>query len=101
MALAPIILARVIIRRSTAQPDIAIPPRNNRTPLMRRDVLRTLQQHYAQLWNGTPGKRFMQYYRRRQQKEKEHLWKAALYIALGSILMLIGLAFAALPVFPG
>jgi uncharacterized membrane protein YbaN (DUF454 family) len=43
----------------------------------------------------------MQCYQHRQHEEREHPWKAALYIALGSILVAIGLVFALLPVLPG
>jgi hypothetical protein len=60
-----------------------------------------LREHYARLWNDPPGKRFIEHYRRRQQEEREHPWKAALYIALGSMLVVIGVIFALLPVLPG
>jgi hypothetical protein len=43
----------------------------------------------------------MQHYQRRQQAEKEHPWKAVLYIALGSLLVVLGVVFALLPVLPG
>jgi hypothetical protein len=61
----------------------------------------TAKQQVSEFWCGTPGQRFQQYYRRRQQAMRAQPWQKAVSVGLGLVLVVVGVALSIPPGVPG
>lgn len=60
-----------------------------------------MKKAYQRIKNAEPGKRFTGHYDSKKESRKEHPIKSALSLAMGIVLILVGLFFGALPLIPG
>lgn len=64
-------------------------------------MFKTLERQFSQVAHDTPGKRFINYYKRRRAVRKGHPFKRMLYILPGIVLIAAGFFLGFLPGAPG
>lgn len=77
--------------------------KNRRLPnRVRRQTLRErFLEIVDEIKTGRPGNRFTRYWQRRQQKREEHPLKKTLWLIIGIILIIVGMALGPTPIVPG
>lgn len=66
-------------------------------------MLQRLKSDFRELKKGIPGRRFVEHYERRRQREhgKGNLWKTVGFVIAGLLLLILGLLLSIPPGFPG
>lgn len=88
-------------QKDSAHPRAAETKRKKRSFSRQRGMIQLLHDTVHRVTRAKPGERFIRHYERQQRQEYEHPFKAALYVLLGIVLILTGLALGFLPILPG
>lgn len=88
-------------QKDSVHPRAAEVKRKNRSFSRQRGMIQLLHDTVHRVTRAKPGERFIRHYERQQRQEYEHPVKSALYVLLGIVLILIGLALGFLPILPG
>lgn len=87
--------------KDSDRPRAAEAKRKKRSFSRQRGMIQLLHDTVHRVTRAKPGERFIRHYERQQRLEYEHPAKSALYILLGIVLILTGLALGFLPILPG